>query len=377
MKYCPSCGALIRPNEKYCGTCSAPFPWAFQDVSPAGANASQPGLAQSVAASSTAMRGGYAPLPQESPKLYPGHVPTSVSPTANTPPIGVPSAHASYAQPAVSIAQGVRPDMGLADIGIAPTVQPPAPSGQVLSQNVPAEQPYGPPPVPSKEPVVQAPCTRCTYGHDVPFGSSYCAFGHPIALGDMRLVAADAFGATAYSEGVTPASAMQPTGAMSPYHVAPAVQQALPPPGANTPPLAVNAVPAYAAPFAPPAAAPYQASVVQETSAQAPRVLRAFLYSFHNDSSGAFWPIYTGRTIVGRAGSGEQLDIEINDPTTSSRHALVVIEGFSSVILEDACSTNGTFVNDQPIGYQGKVEIRDGDRIRFGGYNASIRLLSR
>lgn len=113
--------------------------------------------------------------------------------------------------------------------------------------------------------------------------------------------------------------------------------------------------------------------VAQTTSKE----LRAFLYSFHSDPGGAFWPLYSGKTAVGRAGSGEQLDIEINDPTTSSRHCILTSDAPGRMTIQDTGSTNGTFVNDQAIGYQGTAELRDGDRIRLGGYNAAIRFANR
>jgi pSer/pThr/pTyr-binding forkhead associated (FHA) protein len=109
----------------------------------------------------------------------------------------------------------------------------------------------------------------------------------------------------------------------------------------------------------------------------AARELRAFLYSFHNDRAGTFWPIFSGATSIGRAGSGEQVDIEIADPTTSSKHCILTSDAVGRVTITDTGSTNGTFVNDQAIGYQGTAELRDGDRIRLGGYNASIRFANR
>jgi len=106
------------------------------------------------------------------------------------------------------------------------------------------------------------------------------------------------------------------------------------------------------------------------------RILKGFLVSFHNLPSGTFWPLYSTKNVVGRAQSGEPLDIEINDPTTSSRHAQFTFDSPRGPVLEDLGSTNGTFVNDQPLGYQGSAELHDGDRIRFGGYNTVIRLMS-
>jgi len=123
------------------------------------------------------------------------------------------------------------------------------------------------------------------------------------------------------------------------------------------------------------------AATAQETSAGAAaatkRQLRGFLYSFHSDAAGVYWPLYVGRNVLGRSGSGEVLDVEINDPTTSSRHGVLACEPSGTVVIEDEGSTNGTFVNDNAIGYRGKIELHDGDRIRFGAYNAAIRLVSR
>jgi len=121
---------------------------------------------------------------------------------------------------------------------------------------------------------------------------------------------------------------------------------------------------------------PQAADAVPAPQEGGARVLRGFLYSFHTEQAGVFWPLFAGRNTAGRAGAGESLEIEIADATTSSRHAAIVCDA-SSVVIEDEGSTNGTFVNDQPIGYRGKTELRDGDRVRFGAYNAAIRLVTR
>jgi pSer/pThr/pTyr-binding forkhead associated (FHA) protein len=120
----------------------------------------------------------------------------------------------------------------------------------------------------------------------------------------------------------------------------------------------------------------YEALAATSPAGLSRRQLRGFLYSFHGDTGGVFWPLYVGRNTLGRSGSGESLEIEIADPTTSSRHAVILCEA-NSVVLEDEGSTNGSFVNDQPVGYRGKIEVQDGDRIRFGAYNAAIRLVTR
>jgi hypothetical protein len=236
-------------------------------------------------------------------------------------------------------------------------------------------------------------------GHDVPAGSSYCSFGHPIALGDIKFAHGDPFGSTAFPAGIAGAAApLPPTGAMSPFPqqvpapvpvpvqggygmgvpapvqapvYGPAVQQ--PAAAAQPPPAVVPQVPGWlpqghASPFDPMAAT--------SPAGQVRRMLRGFLFSFHADNAGIYWPLYMGRNPIGRAGSGEAVEIEIADPTTSSRHACLTADALS-IVLEDEGSTNGTFVNDQPLGYRGRQELRDGDRIRFGAYNAAIRFVSR
>ena len=41
-------------------------------------------------------------------------------------------------------------------------------------------------------------------------------------------------------------------------------------------------------------------------------------------------------------------------------------------VLSDLGSTNGTFHNEEAVGFQGKRELRDGDRLRFGGYSVVL-----
>jgi pSer/pThr/pTyr-binding forkhead associated (FHA) protein len=159
-----------------------------------------------------------------------------------------------------------------------------------------------------------------------------------------------------------------------------------PPPGPWAPPGAPPHSPpptAGAQAWAPSSAQPTHQPPTDATGAtsleEAPsrRALRGFLYSFHGDPNGAFWPLFAGRNVIGRGGSGEVLDIEIHDPTTSSRHGVIAFDTATGVCYEDAGSTNGSFVNDQPVGYRGSVELHDGDRIRFGGFNAAVKFVSR
>lgn len=45
--------------------------------------------------------------------------------------------------------------------------------------------------------------------------------------------------------------------------------------------------------------------------------------------------------------------------------------------IEDTGSTNGTFVNEEHIGFNGKRDLRDGDKIRFGGFTTIVKVLAR
>ncbi len=46
-----------------------------------------------------------------------------------------------------------------------------------------------------------------------------------------------------------------------------------------------------------------------------------------------------------------------------------------TVTVEDTGSTNGTYVNEEHIGHNGKRELRDGDKVRFGGYTAYVKVM--
>jgi hypothetical protein len=109
-----------------------------------------------------------------------------------------------------------------------------------------------------------------------------------------------------------------------------------------------------------------------------PNALRGFLVSYQSNTQGDFWALNGGRKTVGRANSGEQVDIPLSDATISSRHAAIVVDGVAGTIqIEDTGSTNGTFVNEEHIGFNGKRELRDGDKIRFGGYTTLVKVISR
>jgi FHA domain len=62
-------------------------------------------------------------------------------------------------------------------------------------------------------------------------------------------------------------------------------------------------------------------------------------------------------------GRGDQADIVLEDSFASSRHARLVPHG-DVIVLEDLGSTNGTYLNDEPL--RGPQPLHPGDRIRIG-----------
>jgi pSer/pThr/pTyr-binding forkhead associated (FHA) protein len=62
-------------------------------------------------------------------------------------------------------------------------------------------------------------------------------------------------------------------------------------------------------------------------------------------------------------GRGEQADIQLEDGFASSRHARLVPQG-DVMVLEDLGSTNGTYLNGEPL--RGPQPLHAGDRIRIG-----------
>jgi len=108
----------------------------------------------------------------------------------------------------------------------------------------------------------------------------------------------------------------------------------------------------------------------------APRTLAGFLVSFEDNELGSFWPLYQGQNVIGRKDAMEGLDIEIDHPTTSSRHAVIYASARPGRLkLEDPGSTNGTFLNDEKIEHTAKLELKDGDDVRFGGFSTVVKIL--
>ncbi|WP_394826834.1 FHA domain-containing protein [Pendulispora albinea] len=310
---------------------------------------------------------------------------------------------------------------------------PQAPSGSGSAYGPPPGAPPPPPPPPPPmgygAPGAPAGPARCAQGHEIPAGQSYCREGHPLALDAMS------FGSDAYGNpsgqggyGAQPPLPPSPFGGPSPYGVpqpppaygappaspfvgqppgfgmppppppGPPAQQGYgyPPPGGqpfgDVPPppppgQAFGGAPGgYPPPPPPPGygppqhGAPFGAPPPPNRGAYATglpaNALRGFLVSFQSNAQGDFWPLHGGRLLLGRANAAEGLDIPLADATISSRHASLTIDVASgSIVVEDNGSTNGTYVNDEHIGQNGRRELRDGDRLRLGGYTTIVKIL--
>lgn len=67
----------------------------------------------------------------------------------------------------------------------------------------------------------------------------------------------------------------------------------------------------------------------------------------------------TGDCTLGRG----DVEIHLEDPFASGRHARLTRQGHV-IVLEDLGSTNGTYLNDEPV--QGPQPLHPGDRVRIG-----------
>ncbi|WP_104983214.1 FHA domain-containing protein [Sorangium cellulosum] len=143
--------------------------------------------------------------------------------------------------------------------------------------------------------------------------------------------------------------------------------------GAVAPPPLVQGRPASVAPQAVHGPVP---GVVQPIAAQPSRVLVGFLVTFQNDPGGSFWPMYSGRMQVGRAGADPATEIGLADASASSRHASLHADPTTGqVFIEDDGSRNGTFVNEQRLTQGERRQLRDNDRLRLGSTTFVVKVL--
>jgi FHA domain len=73
-----------------------------------------------------------------------------------------------------------------------------------------------------------------------------------------------------------------------------------------------------------------------------------------------------GTVTLGRG----DVEIQLDDPFASSRHARIWKQGHV-LVIEDLGSTNGTYLNDEPL--NGPQPLHPGDRIRIGDSEFSYR----
>jgi hypothetical protein len=338
MSACPQCGTVAKPTDKFCNVCGTP-------IARTGASAA-------------------APAP---PPAYGAPAPPQYAP----PPPG-------------------------GGFGAAPPPAYGAPGPGFPGAGGPGQAPQAP---------------RCQMGHEIAPGASYCSQGHPIALDQMQFTSdayGGGYGAPGAQPGFAPAPPQQgPYGAPPPQPppvqgFGPPPQQqgyAPPPPGFGPqqpspgfgPPPAQGFPPAGQPGFGPPQPAPaygiaapaapqpvYGGTSDTSRDAVPAKILRGFLVAYGTNASGDFWPLTGGRLTVGRLGGADGIDVSLQDPTISSRHAALVIDASSgSITVEDTGSTNGTFVNDEHIGFNGRRDLRDGDRLRFGGFTTVVKVIGR
>jgi len=94
--------------------------------------------------------------------------------------------------------------------------------------------------------------------------------------------------------------------------------------------------------------------------------LRRYLISLEPDVSEVF-ELSRPRSYVGR---GAEADLRIGDATVSRLHGVVYLVG-GATMVEDACSTNGVFVNRQRVH---QAVLKDGDTVTFGSARFQFRV---
>jgi pSer/pThr/pTyr-binding forkhead associated (FHA) protein len=117
-------------------------------------------------------------------------------------------------------------------------------------------------------------------------------------------------------------------------------------------------------PYAPPAAAPADATGIYTASGQGrspdgeldPRLV---VERAPGHVPGMEYEVGEG-AVMGR---GDQAEIRLEDPFASSRHARLVRQG-AAIVLEDLGSTNGTYLNEELL--SGPQPLHPGDRVRIG-----------
>ena len=94
-------------------------------------------------------------------------------------------------------------------------------------------------------------------------------------------------------------------------------------------------------------------------AAEAETVARASVETAAGLRDGVAYDLSDGAVL----GRGDEVDIQLEDSFASTSHARLVPQG-DVVVLEDLGSTNGTYLNGEPL--RGPQPLHVGDRIRIG-----------
>lgn len=258
--------------------------------------------------------------------------------------------------------------------GFSPAAaQPPAPAwGQAIPQPAPAPQ-WGPAPNLQAPPAHQAP--------QVPQAPPNAQAPNPLNLPPPQwgMPAPPAFIPQQPAWGAPAPQVQVPSTPAQPF---PVPQAAVAPgwgyPGPMPTPEGVHArAPVQEAPG--PVVVPTTASAVmaplepEQIPPNAPRTLAGFLVNFDANPLGQYWVVYQGQNLVGRRGSGVELHLEIDHPTTSSRHATIHAAARPGRLkVEDLGSTNGTYVNERRLEPGERRLLQSGDTLRFGGFSVTV-----
>ena len=82
----------------------------------------------------------------------------------------------------------------------------------------------------------------------------------------------------------------------------------------------------------------------------------------------------SGDPAVGLGRSHDNV-LVIGDSSVSNFHASFTIAADGALWLSDVGSSNGTWVNGAPVGANNRIQVHDGDRLRFGDVEATLHLL--
>ncbi len=98
----------------------------------------------------------------------------------------------------------------------------------------------------------------------------------------------------------------------------------------------------------------------------------------HHDSGNRFALAGAGEYLVGRPDPVSGINPEINlgpfdtARSLSRRHAKIVVEDGRCMVREDTATTNGTFVNGERLRTGEPVDLKPGDRVKFGSVEVEV-----